>query len=243
MQTMCWELNEFMYYLDWDDAYNKVEITDTDDKGKQSLNNIIRAFDYMMASMGVANTTQFYTYWKNTLKQNILQVFTNKDGKETLIVNMFARVVDQKPNQSITPTQSILEAPFAPQAGGKKDQNTYVFVYGLDKIKDTAKQLGIKRIKKELVPQKATLPKHKLKQVNTIVSITKDEKSSIQGTIIRLTKEQLSHYKIIKATTLRTKDVTIDCNGQIIHCKVASKIQVPALESMKEKQRQPVKSK
>ena len=246
MQNICWHLNEFMYYLDWDDVYNEVEITDTDEQGIQSLNEIIRAFDYMMTSMGVATNTQFYTYWKNTLTQNIMQVFTNKEGKEAAIKEMFAQVVVQTPNQSITPTQSILEAPFnppPPKAGGKKDQNTYVFVYGLDKIKDIAKQLGIKRIKKELVPQKATLPKHKLKQVNTIISITKDAKSSIQGTVIALTKEQLSHFKAIKQTTLMTKDVTIDCNGQIVRCRVASKIQVPALESMKEKQRQPVKSK
>lgn len=238
MQNICWGLNEFMYYLDWSDLEDVITINDRDTEGINSLKNIVKAFNFMMSCMGVSSDSEFYKYWKHILEGNIKLVYITAPLSEWFN----AAVIDV-----ISPLHHVitklLNAPFtnSGRSGGgkKKDAHTHIFLYGLESVKDLANSLGIKTIKKSLTPKMATLPKYKLTETVGHIAMTKHEKSSIKGTVVTLTKEQLAMFKDIKLTT---RKVIMDSDGQIIRCKVIARTAKSPSQDLTKEQEKKVKS-
>jgi hypothetical protein len=212
----CWSMNTFMYYIDWADLDNDVEVNEGDAQDKEQLQNMVMAFVYMMRAMGVPYHSEFYNHWKKILANNITEVYKNP-----VTINGWFNV-----QEKITPSSipgdiiNVLEAPFGGgTAGGgsiRKQRQSHVFLYGLDDIKEVARKVEVKRIKKQLAPVEGRLDNHVLKEVDGRIVISKMKDSAVQGTIVTLTHDQI--VRVFGDTKLTSRDVLV--GDEVIRCKM-----------------------
>lgn len=236
MHELCWDINDFMYLIDWDEVDGILLRDDRegDRKDIDSFGKIAFAYNYMMRKMGVKQDSAFRKYWTGILEKNIAQVYPNVSKK-------YSWFVDEATEETYTlegGIQKLLDTPFAPLSRGggkKKGAKIFVFLYGLDDIKIIARQLGIKRIKNQLAPIPATLQDHTLKDVGGRVVITKHKGNVVHGTIITLMQEQLS--SAFGDTKFTKRQVVVEGGKQVLLCRLAARGKGSSQELTKEQSR------
>ena len=217
IREKCWSMNTFMYYIDWADLENDVVVNEGDTQDIQQLHNMVTAFVYMMRAMGVPYTSSFYDHWKRILNDNIREVY-----KQPGIINGWFS--EQEITPSSIPSDAIikvLEAPFGGSSTGrgggvKKHRQAHVFLYGLDDIKEVARKVEVRRIKKQLTPVEGRLDNHVLKEVDGRIVISKMKDSAVHGTIVTLTHDQI--VRVFGDTKLTSRDVLV--GDEVIRCKM-----------------------
>lgn len=234
LRKLSWALNTSFNSYDWNTKVVLDPVADI-----KFINNLVICFKTMMSYMGVPSECSFYTHWEQILRKHIKDLYTTEDLATAPVSQMITNALPISPPKDLTlsPVLDLINKPFlllSLQKGGKKKKEAavskdkdsdkvHVFLYGMEELKDIAKVLGVKRIKKELGPVKATLPDYQHRNINGHIVVSKKKGlsgQSVPGIIISVQKSMLPAL----GSNWVTHQVR-DQNASIIKCKMAGKVE------------------